>query len=381
MAKKRGNNEGSIYKRSNGTWRGQISLQGKRLTFTGKTKREVQAWIHKTLDEIDNGLNFESTKTTLTVFMKEWLVSIEPALRYNTIQQYEQVTHQYILPVLGNYPIRDIKPEQIQRLYNDMVNKGYGLRTVQIVHSVIHRALVHGVRLGLLSRNPDDATTPPKPSRKEMRFLDENQVQQLMIVAKAQNDHFFTLYYLAIATGMRQGELLGLCWADIDWEKGELTICRQLTKKKGGGFELTTPKTKAGIRQISLGSNALEILQEHREAQQLDRQAAGVHWQDQGLVFTSSIGTPIDRSNMRWFFKALLKDAGLPDIRFHDLRHTAASLMLNNGIPLMIVSRRLGHAQPSITLDVYGHLIPGKQQEAASLMDELLTPIQFKFDN
>ncbi len=168
---------------------------------------------------------------------------------------------------------------------------------------------------------------------------------------------------------------------NFGWEKGELTVRRQLTKKKGGGFELTSPKTKAGIRQISLGNNALDILREHREAQLMERQAVGENWQDQGLVFPSSIGTPIDRSNMRWLFKALLKDAGLPDIRFHDLRHTAASLMLNNGIPLIVVSRRLGHAQPSITLDVYGHLIPGKQQEAASLMDDLLTPIQFKLDN
>lgn len=251
MAKKRGNNEGSIYRRSNGTWRGQVTLQGKRLTFTAKTKHEVQAWIHRMLDEIGNGLNFESTKITLTSFMIEWLISIEPALRYNTFQQYEQVTHQYILPVLGKYPIRDIRPEHIQRLYNNMVDKGYGLRTVQIVHSVIHRAFGHGVRLGLLSRNPDDATTPPKPSPKEMRFLDENQVQQFMIVAKAQNDRFFTLYYLAIATGMRQGELLGLNWADLDWEKGELTVCRQLTKKKGGGFELTSLRPKREFDRLA----------------------------------------------------------------------------------------------------------------------------------
>ncbi len=381
MAKKRGNNEGSIYKRSNGTWRGQVSIQGKRLTYTAKTKHEVQAWLRKTLDEIDNGLSFESTKTTLTTFMKEWLISIEPALRYNTIKQYEQVTLQYILPVLGNQPIRDIKPEHIQRLYNNMVKKGYGLRTVQIVHSVLHRAFVHAVKLGLLARNPDDATTPPKPKRKEMRFLDENQAQQFLFVAKIQKDHYFSLYYLAIATGMRQGELLGLKWADLDWEKGELKVRRQLTKKKGGGFELTAPKTKAGIRLIKLGENTLEVLHEHRESQILQRQNVGELWQDQGLIFTSKIGTPMDRSNLRWFFKALLKDAGLPDIRFHDLRHTAASLMLNNGIPLIVVSRRLGHAQPSITLDVYGHLIPGKQQEAASLMDELLTPIQIIIDN
>ncbi len=114
MAKKRGNNQGSIYRRSNGTWREQVTLQGKRLTFTAKTKQEVQPWIHRTLDEIGNGLNLEATKTTLATFMKEWLVSIEPALRNNTIQQYEQVTHQYILPVLGKYHVRDIKPEHIQ---------------------------------------------------------------------------------------------------------------------------------------------------------------------------------------------------------------------------------------------------------------------------
>ncbi len=381
MAKKRGNNEGSIYRRDNGTWRAQVTLQGKRLNFTSKTKREAQEWLRKTLDEIDNGLNFASTKISLEKFMKEWLISIEPALRYNTIKQYTQITHQYILPTLGNYQLRDIRPEHIQRLYNTMVKNGYGLRTVQLVHSVFHRAFVHAVKLGSLARNPDDATTPPKPQHKEMRFLDENQAQQFLIVAKTQNDRFYTLYYLAIATGMRQGELLGLKWADLDREKGELQVQRQLTKKKGGGFELTTPKTRAGIRRINLGQNTLKVLQEHRQAQFLEMQAAGIYWQDQDLMFPSKIGTPMDRSNMRWFFKGLLKSAGLPNIRFHDLRHTAASLMLNNGIPLIIVSRRLGHAQPSITLDVYGHLIPGKQQEAALLMDELLTPIQIKIEN
>ena len=233
MAKKRGNNEGSIYKRSNGTWRAQVTLQGERLNFTAKTKREAQEWLRKTLDEIDNGLNFESTKTTLTIFMEEWLISIEPALRYNTIKQYQQITRQYILPTLGNYRLRDIKPEHIQRLYNNMVKKGYGLLTVQLVHSVLHRSLVHAVKLDLLARNPNDATTPPKPKRKEMLFLDENQAQQFLIASKTQNDRFYTLYYMAIATGMRQGELLGLKWADLDWEKGELQRPSSTHQKEG----------------------------------------------------------------------------------------------------------------------------------------------------
>jgi len=245
MAKKRGNNEGSIYKRNNGTWRAMVTVQGRRLTFTAKTKGEGQNWVRGMLDEIDNGLTYDNTQVSVEMFMEDWLVSIEPSLRYNTFKQYSQVTRQHILPVLGNFQLRDLKPEHIQQLYNQMVKNEYGLRTVQVVHSVIHRSLVHAVKLGSIPRNPDDATTPPKPKTVEMQFLDENQVQQLLITAKARNDRLFALYHLAIATGMRQGELLGLKWSDLEWEQGLLQVQRQLTIKKGGGFEFTAPKTKS----------------------------------------------------------------------------------------------------------------------------------------
>jgi len=378
MAKKRGNNEGSIYKRKNGSWRAQVTIQGKRLTYSAKTKRDGQRWIRKMLEEIDNGLTYDSTQITLYGFMEEWLVSVEPSIRYNTFRQYQQIARQYILPVLGPFQLRDLKPEHIQQLYNSMVKEGCGLRTVQLVHSVIHRALVHAVKLGIISRNPDNATTPPKPKSKEMQFLDENKAQQFLITAKLHSDHFYALFYLAIATGMRQGELLGLKWEDIDWEQGALQIIRQLTRKRGGGYGFTTPKTKAGKRRISLGVTTLASLEEHRKAQYHLSEKSGDDWHDNGLVFPSGIGTPADRDNLRRHFKQLLKVAGLSEIRFHDLRHTAASLMLNNGVPVIVVSRRLGHAKPSITLDIYGHLIPTKQQEAASLIDQLLTPKQIE---
>ncbi|MCH7662279.1 MAG: site-specific integrase [Chloroflexi bacterium] len=378
MAKKRGNNEGSIYKRKNGSWRALVTVQGQRLTRTFKTKRDGQEWLRKMLDEIDNGLLFESTLITMSEFMEEWLVSIEPAVRFNTFKQYKQVTEQHILPVLGKKRLRDVKPEHIQRLYNQKIRNGSSPRTVQLVHSVIHRALVHAVKLGLIPRNPDDATTPPRPKRKEMQFFDENQVQQLLITAKATNDRFTALYHLAIATGMRQGELLGLKWSDMDWEAGALQVQRQITRKKGGGFAFTPPKTKSGTRRIELGSVTLAVLKEHQQTQFNEMMAVGERWQDHDLVFPSTIGTPMDRDHLRRRYKRLLKKAGLPDIRFHDLRHTAAALMLNNNIPVIVVSRRLGHAQPSITLDVYGHLMPTKQREVASLMDQLLTPIQIQ---
>ena len=378
MAKKRGNNEGSIYKRNNGTWRVMVTVQGRRLTYTAKTKSEGQSWIRQMLVEIDNGLTYESTQVSVEKFMEDWLISMEPSIRYNTFEQYSQVTRQHILPSLGKFQLRDLKPEHIQQLYNQMVKKERGLRTVQLVHSVLHRALVHAVKLGLISRNPDDATTPPKPKLKEMQFLDENQVQQLLITAQVRNDRFYALYYLAIATGMRQGELLGLKWLDLDWEQGFLQVKRQLSRKKGGGFELTAPKTRSGVRRIDLGENTLQVLRKHRQQQFIKMQMVGEKWQDNDLVFPSEIGTVINRANLLKMFKSLLKEAGLPSIRFHDLRHTGASLLLNNGIPVMIVSRRLGHARPSITLDIYGHLIPGKQKEVAMLMDQLLTPIPFE---
>jgi integrase len=353
-------------------------VQGQGLTQTFRTKREGQEWIRKMLDEIDNGLLFDSTLITLSKFMKEWLVSIEPAVRFNTFKQYKQVTEQHILPLLGKKRLRDVKPENIQRLYNQKIRNGSSPRTVQLIHSVFHRALVHAVKLGLIPRNRDDATTPPRPKRKERQFFDENKVQQLLITAKATHDRFMALYHLAIATGMRQGELLGIKWSDVDWEAGALQVQRQLSKKKGGGFTFTSPKTKSGTRRIDLGSATLAVLKEYQQTQFKEMMAAGEHWQEHDLIFPSTIGTPLDRENLRRRYKRLLKKAGLPEIRFHDLRHTAATLMLNNNIPVIVVSRRLGHSQPSITLDVYGHLIPTKQKEVASLMDQLLTPIHIQ---
>ena len=380
MARKRGNNEGSIYKRKYGSWRALVTIDGKRLGQTFETKRKAQEWLRRMLDEIDYGLTFDSAQITLNEFMEEWLVSIEPTVRFNTHKQYGQITRQHILPVLGKLKLRELKPGQIQQLYNKMVKKGFSSRTVQLVHTVLHRCLVHAVKLGVISRNPDDATTPPKPKPKEMNFYDENQAQKMLITAKVMNDRFYALYHLAVSTGMRQGELLGLKWPDLDWDYGLLQVQRQLTKKSGGGFEFSAPKTKAGIRRIDLGDNSLSILRDHLQLQYQEIAQAGEAWQDNDLIFPSTIGTPNDRDNLRKRFKAVLEEAGLPEIRFHDLRHTAAALMLNNGIPVIVVSRRLGHARPSITLDIYGHLIPQKQKEVASLMDELLTPIQIEIE-
>ncbi|MBW8012293.1 MAG: site-specific integrase [Chloroflexi bacterium] len=376
MVKRRGNNEGSLFKRPDGTWRAQVTIEGRRLSVSAKTRKECQGWLKETLKQVETGLTYQGANTNLGEFLSEWHISMQSSLRPTTWYQYGQIIRDHIIPMLGKIKLKDFRPEQIQALYNKKVRDGIGLRTIQITHSVLHRALNHGVKLGLLSRNPSDATNPPKPQQNELLILDENQAQQFILNAEAWNDRYATLYHLAITTGFRQSEILGLQWKDIDWERRTLQVQRQLKWKKGGGFYFAQPKTKSGKRIIVLGKTAIEKLRQHRDRQFEKRQIAGDKWQEMDLIFPSTVGTPINQSNMNKSFKKLLKQSGLPIIRFHDLRHTAASLMLNFGIPLIIVSRRLGHSRPSITLDIYGHLIPSKQEEAAELMDSLLTPIE-----
>ena len=175
---------------------------------------------------------------------------------------------------------------------------------------------------------------------------------------------------------MRQGELFGLQWSDLHWNTGMLYVQRQSQRVAGKQWWFEEPKTRSGRRPIKLGENVLQKLREHLEHQKLQKAFVGNCWQDNNLIFPSSVGTPGDPSNLRADFLKVLDKAGLPRIRFHDLRHTAASLMLNNDVPVMTVSKRLGHAKPSTTLDIYGHLYPESQEEAARIMDEVITPIQ-----
>lgn len=374
MAKKRGNNEGSIHRRKNGTWRAQVTLQGRRRGHTGKTRRECQIWLREMLNQIDDGLSYEATNITYNKFLDNWLVSIEPTLRPTTHYQYSQIVRDYIIPTLGKIKLCELRPNQIQILYNSKRKSGLGIRTIQLTHSVIHRSLVHALRLGLIHRNPAATVICPKPEHQEMRIYDESQVSQFLVAASGNRNE--ALYHLAISTGMRQGELLGLLWTDLDWNNQTLLIQRQLRKIPGKGLSFQPPKTKYGRRMINLGSNTIERLREHQDLAQKERVKAGIRWQENNIIFPSKVGTPLDQRNLHRDFKSLIKVAGLPDIRFHDLRHTSASIMLNHGVPVIVVSRRLGHSKPSITLDIYGHMIPGMQAQIAEQIDELITPVE-----
>jgi len=376
MSKRRGNNEGSIYHRKDGLWCAQVSLEGRRLTKYAKSQKECREWIKELLAKIDSGLTFEGTQLTLERYLELWMSGKEISRRPRTVIQYRQIAQTHILPLLGNIRIKDITPGHIKQLYSIKHDEGAGARTLQIIHAVLHVALKQAVREGLLGRNPVDAVDRPKVERSEMQILDEEQSRQFLIAASG--SIFEAVFYLALTTGMRQGELLGLKWSDVDWEKGSLFIRRQLQQIEGKGYALMPPKTKAGRRRIKLGRAMMGQLEKHRRGQELAKAFAGARWQENDLIFPTTVGTPLDHKRVTKEFKDLLKKAGLPNIRFHDLRHTSISIQLEMGTPLNTVQHRSGHSRPSVTADVYAHVMQGSQNEAAEKIEELIVPIAVK---
>jgi len=369
MAKKRGQNQGSIVKRKNGTYMVQLSADGKRITKYFKKKTEANRWRINTLQKIQRGLFYSGPKLTLSEFLEEWLIARKDSIKPKTLFQYRQIVELHINPILGNIKLNELKPAQIQSLYNKKVETGTGVRTVRLIHSVLHCALNHALRLRIIYRNPSDAVYKPKAKKKEMQILDENQVRSLLIAAKGKR--LEALFKLAITTGLRQGEILGLKWGDLDWSTYQLNIQRQVQRVPNEGLVFSEPKTAAGKRMIVLGPDTILSLKEHFKRQLDEREFKGEKWQDNDLIFPSSIGTPLDQSNLNRQYKQLLREANLPNIRFHDLRHTAASLMLKQGVSFKVVQERLGHSDAAMTLNVYSHVIPGMQKEAAQKMDEI----------
>ena len=370
---KRGNNEGSVQQLPSGSWRAQLSVNGFRLGHTEKTRAKVNDWLRKTQSEIEGGLNCDYAQFTYEDFLDSWLTSIKPSLRSGTWYQYEMTCRRHILPYLGKYKLINLKPEHIQNLINKKLQSGTGVRTIEVIHTIIHNSLNHAIKIGAITRNPTNATTVPRQKTHEMKIFNEIEVNTFL--NHTQGTRYESLYHLAIATGLRQSELLGLKWSDLDWEKKSLNVQRQLKRKHKQGDYFESPKTRNGRRSITLGTKTIQKLREQLKRQIEERDRAGNHWQENDLIFPSTIGTPMGQNNLFRSFKVLLRTSGLPEIRFHDLRHTAASLMLMNGVSPIIVAKRLGHSKISMTLDVYGHLIPEMQNKAAELIDELITPI------
>lgn len=380
MARKnRGRNEGSLHQRPNGTWRAQLCLNGKRVSRGFRLKADAQTWLRDFQVKISQGLNYQASLITLEEYLLQWLENYSPSLREKTADQYSRTINKHIIPNIGKVPLKDLSLVRVEQFYATLIQNQVSIRTVRITHVVLHRSLDKAVRYGLLTHNPTQGATLPRYRHGDMKILDESQVSHFLVAA--QDSTYQGLYHLAVTTGMRLGELVGLKWSDIHFKTGAISIQRQVQVVRGKGWTFQEPKTRSGRRTVKVGEGCLQSLRVQLEKQQFQKALVGERWQDFDLVFTSKVGTPIDPSNLRLNFKRVLYQAGLPQIRFHDLRHTAASLMLNKGIPFIVVSRILGHSKPSITLDIYGHLLTDMLDEAARIMDELVTPIRVEIKN
>jgi integrase len=270
---------------------------------------------------------------------------------------------------IGKRQLAKVTSLDLQQLYSDLQEAGLSARSVHHTHQVLHRAFVQAVRWDLIPRNPCDGVTPPRPNCSEMHVLTREQVNALL--AATTGPQLRALYTLAVTTGMRAGELYGLRWGNVDLSAGRLRVRRALQRQRGNGLVFVTPKTVRSRRTIMLSKWAVSVLREHRTRQLEQRLSAGPLWHDQDLVFCGTAGKPLDPSTETGQFSDTLKRAGLPHVRFHDLRHTAATLLLAQGTHPKVVSEMLGHGTIALTLDTYSHLVPALHEQAAATMDAL----------
>jgi integrase len=369
MAKRRASKDGTIYQLPSGHWRGQVSIDGRRMSHTAPTQAEIRRWIKEITGQIEAGLTYDAAQTMLNEFLTGWLAQKKTALRTATYQQYDWLAKTHIIPELGKFKLQEITPARVQKFYDDMLTRGVGVRAIRVTHGVLHGCMNHAARLGLMARNPCAVCILPKQENKEMAVWTESHVSQFLITVKGHRNEI--LYHLALATGMRRGELLGLKWSDIDWLARTLKVQRQVCQPNEGGWKFQEPKSDRGKRSIELGKGMLERLREQEKKINLERRAIGERWKENDLIFPSSVGTPQGGSRLTNEFLKLAHDAGLPRIRFHDCRHTAASIMLSHGVPPVIVAGILGHSL-AMLMDKYAHFIPSSQGIVAKLMDELM---------
>jgi integrase len=312
---------------------------------------------------------------TVEEFLSRWLADVRPSLRPRTWERYEQYARLHAVPSIGRIRLSALGPDDVQHLYAERLAAGCSPTTVLHLHRFLHRALDRAVRRGLVARNVTDLVDPPRMARAEFDTLSVEEVRRLL--AAAAGDRLEALYVLAVTTGLREGELLALRWSDVDLESGSLRVRGSLQPVRGRGLVTLEPKTPRSRRQVVLPRVAVEALVRHRRAQDGERRAAGARWRDLGLAFPNTVGRPMSAQNLlQRSFHPLLERAGLARIRFHDLRHTTATLLLGRNVHPRIVQDRLGHSSVGVTLDTYSHVTPTMQRIAADAFDELLSPME-----
>jgi integrase len=389
MAKKRGQGEGSIYKMKDGRWRAAVTVGNdasgnpKRKVFTAATRHEVQEQLTDALMDLKSGIPIVTEKQTVARFLAHWLDQVIKArVRPKTWRTYSDLVKLHISPAIGELPLGKLSPQNVREFLNAKLEAGLSPRTVKHLLVTLRGALAVAVKDGQIPRNVATLVDPPRVPRSEVEVFDPNQARAFLEAVQGSRLH--AAYTAAVAVGLRQGEILGLQWPDLDLETGKLTVRSALQRidKKLVQVEPKSPKSR---RAMQLPAVCVAAFALHKLDQDRERKWAGSRWQETGYVFTTRIGTPLDaRDLLRDYYVITRPKAkngheapklAFPPIRFHDLRHSAATLLLAQGVSPRYITELLGHSQVSFTMQTYAHVLPEVQKQVATKMDEILNPV------
>lgn len=348
----------------------------KQRSITGKTQKEVAQKLRELTAEIDRGIYHEPCKMTLGEWLDIWQHDYLESIKPRTVECYQCQIENHIKPKLGSVKLEALTTPDIQRFYNSLTEKGLSAKTVKITHGVLHKALQQAVAIGYLRFNPTDACSLPRVERKELKPLDDDSISAFLTAVKG-NRHEI-LYLVTLFTGLRQGEVLGLTWDCIDFVCGTMLINKQLqlVKDDSGNrvYKLVSTKNGRG-RKITLAPTVVSLLRRQRAVQTEWKQAAGLAWQESGLVFTNELGEHLTHNTVYLEYKKIVRTIGRPDARFHDLRHSYAVAAIKSGDDIKTVQGNLGHATANFTLDVYGHVTDQMKRDSADRMERFIQSV------
>lgn len=377
MASSRGNGEGAIYQRaSDSRWLGVITIgyasNGRRIrkTVSAKTRAEVVKKLKQLQRHVDDGIPLPDTILTVAQLLNSWYTDV---LRHQVAKtassNYKSIADCHIIPTLGQRLVVKLTVADVDRLISMKMDSGLSVSSVQRIRFVLAQAIDQGIRWGSVSRNVARLSRAPKSQRSEGRTMTPVQARTLLEALKGHRNE--VLYTLMLSTGLRRGEALGLQWKDFDKDQATIAVRRQL-KREGGELVLSDTKTSRSRRSVNLPERMVMALEAHRIRQTLDIVREGGSLNSVDFIFTSSVGTPLDPRNLNREFHDVCVGAGLGHWHPHELRHSAASLMLAEGVKLQVVSEVLGHSSIRMTADVYGHILAPDRQAAAKAISSIL---------
>ena len=368
MAKRRGNQEGSLTLRKDGLWAARVSHEGKRIAAYGKTKEEARLKLRALQRKQDQALPLVTSNILLRDYLTQWLETIKHQVRLKTLADYEVIVRCHLTPRLGQIRLNKLEPEHVQKAWNDMLKEGKSPTLVEHCHRRLSKALNDAIRRQFIYRNACRAVSPPRSGTKELHAPEIQDVQ--LLLEASQSTEYYEAIYTAFHTGLRRGELLALRWRDVDLDMATLSVNRNVYRAKGGQSIYQEPKTAKGRRLVALTPSSALVLRALWEHQEMDGLLQGYPVNGESQVFRYRDGSPILPVGFTHAFKRIARRAGLDGYHLHSARHAHATLMLRQGVHPKIMQERLGHAKVGTTLDIYSHVTPGLQEAAALRFDE-----------